>query len=263
MNLSLNRTGIVYLQNKSGGVLAFGDVAVVDDANPLAITTTNVAGYVGSMIVVVLDPAGIADDAVGLCAYGGPVPQINLSASASLGDLIATASTPGEGTPHAGPFIRGDFAQVLQTGSSPQAILFPAPYISTNYIPPVFLSPWVYTSKVGTFVRLVDYLYNNSSGANGDYLEFDAYLAAGEYTFNVVYSNGSNGGLVDLTVDGDLVTQIDMYGGGTQDIQSVTTGFVIATGGLGKKIRLELNGKNPSSSGYYMFWSQMLITQTA
>ena len=127
MNLSLNRTGVIYLQNKSGGLLAQGDIAIVDTSNALAITTTTTPSYADGMVDVILDPAGIADEAIGLCAYVGPVPKINLSSSASVGDLIATSATPGEGTPHIAPFVSGDFAQALESGASPSAILLGTP----------------------------------------------------------------------------------------------------------------------------------------
>jgi hypothetical protein len=127
MNLSLNRTGIVYLQNKSGGALAYGAVAVLDATNLNAIDTTNVSGFSDGEIVVVIEPAGIANDGIGLCAWGGIIPLINLTASASIGDLVKTSSTPGMGAPHAGPRVEGDFAQVLSTGTTPSAILFGSP----------------------------------------------------------------------------------------------------------------------------------------
>lgn len=124
MNTSLNRTGVIYLRNKSGVTLAYGAVAIVDPSNLAAITTTTQEGYSEGMAVVVIEPAGIVDEAIGLCAYAGPVPQINLNASASNGDLVRCSTDAGEGVPHAASMLVGDFAQVIGTGSTPAAILF-------------------------------------------------------------------------------------------------------------------------------------------
>lgn len=123
MNIALNRSQVAYLTNKSGGPLAQGAVGIVDPGEAAAFTTTTSAGYIDGMICVVLEPNGIADDAAGLVALSGYVPKINLSASADLGDLLATHTVAGQAAPHASPMASGDFAMVLGTGTSPAAIL--------------------------------------------------------------------------------------------------------------------------------------------
>lgn len=129
MNQSLNRTGVIYLQNKSGGTLAYGDVGVVSLSNATAVTTTTTASYISGLVVVVVDKAGIINNDIGLFAYSGAVEQINLASSASVGDLISTHTVAGQGQRHSAPMVQGDFAQALTTGTSPSAILFgnPAP----------------------------------------------------------------------------------------------------------------------------------------
>lgn len=126
---------------------------------------------------------------------------------------------------------------------------------------PVCLLPFQFTAKVGTYARLNDYLFYNTSNANGDYLEFTISLVPGTYKFVLVYSQGNNGGKLDLSVDGvDIATGIDCYGS-SSDLQSVTTG-VSVVGGFDVQVRITVNGKNASSSGYYSFWSSLLIVQT-
>ena len=124
MNFSLGRTEVAVISNQSGGFLAYGTVVIVDTANALAFTTTSTPGYLDGRIGVVLDVGGIADTLPGLIAFSGFIPQINLDGSAAIGDLVKTSSTPGEGTPHNAPFVSGDFAQVLETGTTPSALLF-------------------------------------------------------------------------------------------------------------------------------------------
>jgi hypothetical protein len=137
---------------------------------------------------------------------------------------------------------------------------------SDSPLPSITFLPFGYTSKNGTFARLLSYLYQNTSNADGDYLEFETYLAAGTYTFVVTYSQGqavSSGGKLDVTLDGsNVATGIDCYGT-SEDLQSVTTGVVVATSGFGKLIRIKVNGRNVSSSAYYSYWSSLKIVQTA
>jgi len=131
----------------------------------------------------------------------------------------------------------------------------------THVSAPVCLLPFQYTAKSGTFVRLNDYLFYNTSNTNGDYLEFSISLKPGVYKFILVYSQGSNGGKLDLSVDGaNIATGIDCYGS-SADLQSVTSSVTV-DGGFNVPIKITVNGKNASSSAYYSFWSSLLIIQT-
>ncbi len=125
-NIALGRTEIALLTNKSGGSVALGDVVVIDTANATAFTTTTTLGFYSGRIGVVIEPNGIASNAQGMIAFMGYIPQINLQASASIGDLIKTYSTAKQGTSHAAPSQVGDFAQALNTGTTPPAVLFGA-----------------------------------------------------------------------------------------------------------------------------------------
>lgn len=127
MNLALNKTQVVYLLNSAGGDLLPGDVVVVGSINPSSFTTTTDSGYVDGMTGVIIEPQGILDGAVGAVAFAGYIPKINLSASATLGDVFKTHTVAGQAVPHATPMVSGDFGMVLGTGTSPAAILFPNP----------------------------------------------------------------------------------------------------------------------------------------
>lgn len=131
MRTNLGRTECTILQNKSGGDLLYGDVVIVDTANASAFTTTTTAAYIAGKVGVILDPNGIVDDGFGLIAFGGYVPQINLSASADIGDMVATHTVAGQGAAHAAPITAGDFCQVTTAGASPEALLFGAPVQAT------------------------------------------------------------------------------------------------------------------------------------
>lgn len=127
-NTALNITNAKLATNKSGGSVAYGDVVVVDLTTDDAFTTTAVLGYTTTGIGVVLEPNGIANNASGLIAMGGWVPQINLSAAASRGDYVRTSGAVKTGVPHAAPALVGDFAEVWGTGTTPAAqLLTPLP----------------------------------------------------------------------------------------------------------------------------------------
>src|SRR5712692_10500245 len=108
-NTALNRTGVLLLTNKSGGAVVQGDVVIVDSSNAASFTTTTTVGYVSGSIGVVIEPNGIANNASGLVAFAGYVSIVNLSASASLGDLFKTHSVAKQAVRHAAPQVAGDF----------------------------------------------------------------------------------------------------------------------------------------------------------
>ena len=123
---SLNKTTVVSLTNKSGGSVAKGDVVVLSGSTANAFTTTTSAALTTDMVGVVVEPNGIADNASGMVALAGYVGQVNLSASASLGDTFGTHTVAKQAAPHAS-MIPGDFGQVLATGTTPDAMLWGKP----------------------------------------------------------------------------------------------------------------------------------------
>jgi len=123
MAILLMRTAVIPLTNKSGGSVAQGDVVSIDAANAGAFTTTTTGGFINGLVGVVLSNA-IANNATGLVAVGGYVSKINLSSSASLGDVFKTHTVAKQAVRHALPMVAGDFGIVLATGTTPAAFLF-------------------------------------------------------------------------------------------------------------------------------------------
>lgn len=122
----LNRSAVLLLTNRSGAAVAQGDVVVLDATASSSFTTTAVAAYADSPIGVVLDTAGIADDATGTVVWSGYAPKVHLSASASLGQTFNTSASAGIATAHSS-LATGDFGQVLSTGATPEAYLWGMP----------------------------------------------------------------------------------------------------------------------------------------
>lgn len=131
-NTALQRLTQANLTNKSGGSVAQGDVVVVDLTTAASFTTTTTSPFINGQIGVVLEPNGIANTALGMVAFSGPVPKINLSASASLGDLFKTHTVAKQAVRHAAGILAGDFGIVLGTGASPAALLWGLPAGATG-----------------------------------------------------------------------------------------------------------------------------------
>jgi hypothetical protein len=125
-NTALNRTVVSLLTNKSGGALAYGDTVIIDTANAKAFTTTTTSGYATTGVGVIIEPNGIANNAVGLVATAGWVPKVTLNTAATIGQFIKTHTVAGQSTPH-GTQATGDFGYALQASATPEAILFGSP----------------------------------------------------------------------------------------------------------------------------------------
>lgn len=123
MGTSLNRSIVLNLKNKSGQSVNKGDVVILDSSEAASFSATGSAGLSTDSIGVVINPTQIVNDGNGLICIAGYIPQINLISGANLGDTFSLSSTAKYGIPHA-TIQTGDFGQVLEAGTTPQAILW-------------------------------------------------------------------------------------------------------------------------------------------
>lgn len=124
------------LTNKTGAGVNQGDVVYVIDFYASSFDSdTDVSAYLGTpnfLIGVVLD-ATIGNGATGKVAIFGLVPKINLSASAAIGQYIHALGASSQGALGAipsngiGGSLSGDFAQALDAGTSPPALIWNPP----------------------------------------------------------------------------------------------------------------------------------------
>jgi hypothetical protein len=264
MQTNKGRTVITYLTNNSSGVIAYGDVCVMKGTTALDVTNAHVADFIDGVVCVCLDPGGVASGQKGMFASGGYVPQINLDASASLLDLIKVSATNGQGTPHAAPAGVGDFAQVLGTGSSPEAILFGMPSIGggSEYAGSVEIPMWSPDagSWLITSTAFMDY-YVLSSGAINDYLTWNIYMPSGTYTWRLDHSTSSNRGKYHLLIDGTDAAQIEGYSA-TDIIKGDKVTGISITGNASVEITIKMASKNTSSLAYYGVIFRSFLTRT-
>ncbi len=126
-NTALNRTTQVLLTNKSGGSVAYGAVVIVDTTTDSSFTTTTTSGISTAEVGVVLEPNGIANNALGMVAVGGWAPKATLNTAATRGQFIKSHTVAGQGTPHSSPQQEGDFAVALEASANPAVCLFGSP----------------------------------------------------------------------------------------------------------------------------------------
>jgi hypothetical protein len=226
MNQSLGRTQCAILYNKSGGAVAYGDVVIIDTSNADAFTTTTSGGYILGPVGVVLDQNGIADNARGLVGFSGWVPQVNLSGSASLGDLIKTHTVAKQAVRHSTPMVQGDFGAVLETGTTPPAILFGMP----NPVAGSGGDPWTEVAKTS------DQDVTNSSTLTDD-SDLQISVTADTYHFQFFILFSGNSTTADFKCDflpstGDMSGWYRYVGGSsTADAINVSTGIRLSAAG--------------------------------
>ena len=146
-------------------------------------------------------------------------------------------------------------------------------YLEDN-IPPVggniTILLWNYNNITqGTWIFAIDpdYIFNgvfyNSTGADGDEINFRAVLAAGTYSLAIICKVGGGHGIAAIDVDADQVANLDMYNAGILfNVRLSAVGIVIATTGI-KDIAIRVNGKNPAASGYSAGIASLALWRTA
>ncbi|HLA37013.1 MAG TPA: hypothetical protein VJZ02_00935, partial [Candidatus Brocadiales bacterium] len=130
--------------------------------------------------------------------------------------------------------------------------------------------PWAYNAIVqGTWAFNVDVnqatanSFYNSTAANLDQLDYKIYLAPGTYSLSLLGLKSSNRGIIDILLDSISVGTMDTYAASTvQNNVASLAGITVSTGGL-KTLSVKVNGKNASSTGYYMDISSISLWRTA
>jgi len=107
------------------------------------------------------------------------------------------------------------------------------------------------------------FAWGNSSSADGDELDYKAYLAQGTYTFMIQTYKFPEAGILKVDIDGEEVASIDLYNvGWVRNVREVVADIAVATSGL-KTITLRVDGKNASSTDYYIVYSYAAFWRTA
>lgn len=122
-NTALNRSLVVILTNKTGGSVSQGDVVILSKVYQSSFETVAQEAYTDSLVGVVLEPGGIANNSQGGVCLGGYTPKINLnSPGGGPGQYVKTSGLKRGSTTYL--VANGSFATLLGSGTSPAAMLF-------------------------------------------------------------------------------------------------------------------------------------------
>ncbi len=104
----------------------------------------------------------------------------------------------------------------------------------------------------------------NSSGTDGDFNTYTVDLPAGTYTCYFIFSVYSDGGKVDVYINGTKkVSAYDTYWASKWSRITSVASVVISSSGTPVAVKFAVNGKNASSSGYFIRLSGMFFLRTA
>lgn len=102
-----------------------------------------------------------------------------------------------------------------------------------------------------------------SDNANGRWVEYQVWIPAGTWSFDLLSYRFSSQGIVDISLDGSEVGSIDLYSGSSQlNYKSTATGIVVPETKI-YTLRMTVDGKNASSSSYGFQYVGMQFRRTA
>jgi hypothetical protein len=136
---------------------------------------------------------------------------------------------------------------------------------------PILIFPAFFDSVVqGNFLVVGDpnYFFGakfyNSSNANGDQVNYKVYMGVGIYTFKFLHAEHTTFGILKLLIDGIEKASFDCYNseGSQWNIIDTQEGIEVTEAGI-KTVSLKIDGKNASSSGYYMNVSALYLYRTS
>lgn len=103
----------------------------------------------------------------------------------------------------------------------------------------------------------------NSSHTDGDNISFKVYLPKGTYTLWIMDATTNNEGIADVDINGTEVASFDWYSASlTNNVIKSQASIAIATTGL-YTLKYRVDGKNASSSDYYVGIQQIVLWRTA
>lgn len=115
------RNQIVPLTNKSGASVAAGDFVYIDTANNDAFTTGTTANYTKAIGIA---QQTIANGAVGLVLIQGYASLVNVNASVTRGNFLASYTVAKQGTDGGASRVAGSCGMFLTGGTTPDAIIW-------------------------------------------------------------------------------------------------------------------------------------------
>ena len=132
--------------------------------------------------------------------------------------------------------------------------------VSVLLVKPISVGQGTWTLTLASSYWLCQY-FKNTTIADADNCTFNVYLNKGTYKIITLHRVDTTRGVLDLDIDGVEVTSIDMYAAAGVQTVSDTDSTIIVESGL-KALRLRVDGKHASSSGYMVTVSAIIFQRT-
>ncbi len=134
----------------------------------------------------------------------------------------------------------------------------------------ISIEPSAYNAIIqGAWVLTVDTaslkngVIRNTSDTDRDRVNYKVYLDEGTYTLRCLMWTQSEGSIIKVYEEGNLIATFDAYSAGTvKNVVFSQTGIAIAAAGL-KTLLFDLDGKHASSTGYLMALQSISLWRTA
>lgn len=244
---------------------------VTSDGSETITFGTTFAGVTGSTIGTLTLANGSITDSGGTISFGNE----NLSTTGTLGAGATTVTTlvfsAGGATVDIvrdEDTMSSDDANALATQQSIKAYvdtLEDAISIPINIFPgmqapdTVGQGTWLHGSSVPDGY-LWSYLYNTAA-ADGDNITWNFRCPAGTYTLTYVGTGSTDSGIIDIYIDASEEGSKDCYLASRAGLRHEITSISLSAGA--HTVKLTVDGKNASSSGYQARHAAIILTRTA
>ena len=102
---------------------------------------------------------------------------------------------------------------------------------------------------------------NAANADDGDYMEWDVLVDAGTYRIDLFIITATDRAIHDVLIDGSSIGTTDGYSAGTvRNVVASFTGVALAAGH--HTVRVAANGKNASSTDYFISPQSLTLTRT-
>ena len=118
---------------------------------------------------------------------------------------------------------------------------------------------WVSTGMTPLF----NMAFRNTTENDGDNVTYSLWLSKGTYTMRVLCQTDATNAIVDIYIGGSEIASFDTYS--ASDVENVVfteTGISVASSGL-TTLKVDVDGKNPSSANYKLYLTMINLWRTA